>query len=215
MADKLKIKKGDFIELDFTGKITSTGQVFDTTMESVAKEAGIQNHEIKYKPIILSVGEGHILKAIDDFVEGKELGKYTLELDAEKAFGKKNAKLLRLIALKEFHKHQIQPVPGLEVDLDGRRGIVRTVNGGRVIVDFNHPLASQDITYDLILNKIIEDNKDKVEGILKILQIPYEKVSFVEGVATVKMTQKFPEELTKPMKEHILKLIKIKDVMFE
>ncbi len=215
MADKLKIKKGDFIEVDFTGKISSTGQVFDTTLEPVAKESGIFNKEIKYKPIIISIGEGHILNAIDDFIEGKDLGKYTLELPAEKAFGKKDAKLLRLIALKEFHKHQIQPHPGLDVDLDGKRGVVRTVNGGRVIVDFNHPLSSKDITYDLVLNKVIEDEKDKVESILKVLQIPYETFTFAEGIATIKLAQKFPDELTVPIKEQIIKLTKIKDVIFE
>lgn len=215
MADKLKIKKGDFVELDFTGKITSTGQIFDTTLETVAKKEGIYNKDVKYKPIIISIGENHILKAIDEFIEGKDLGKYTLELDAEKAFGKKNAKLLRLIALKEFHKHQIQPFPGLEVELDGKKGIVRTVNGGRVIVDFNHPLSSQDINYELILNKVIDDDQGKIEGVLNILQIPFESVAVSEGIAKIKMAQKFPEELTQPMKDHILKLVKIKDVVFE
>ena len=147
------IKKGDFVELEYTACIDNNGVIFDTTSEETAKVHNIYNKEASYKPLIVCVGEGHLLKGLDDFVVDKTPGKYIVKL--ENAFGKKNAKLLRLISVGEFKKHDVQPVPGLEVDLDGHRGIIRTVNGGRVIVDFNHPLASQDITYDInILGKV-------------------------------------------------------------
>ena len=37
----MAIKNGDFIKLEFTGKIKETGEVFDTTNEEIAKETGI------------------------------------------------------------------------------------------------------------------------------------------------------------------------------
>ena len=145
-----KIKKGDFIELDFTAKLTSNDMVYDTTLEQVAKDNNIYSKDYTYNPLIVTVGEGHLLKGLDEFVEGKELGEYHVKIPAEKAFGKKDAKLLRLISLGEFKKHNIQAMPGLEVELDGQRVIIRTVNGGRVIVDFNHPLSSQEVNYDVV-----------------------------------------------------------------
>lgn len=38
----MAVNKGDFIKLEFTGKIKETGEVFDTTSEEVAKDAGLQ-----------------------------------------------------------------------------------------------------------------------------------------------------------------------------
>ncbi|MBC7097192.1 MAG: peptidylprolyl isomerase, partial [Methanobacteriales archaeon] len=38
----MAVKKGDFIRLEFTGRIKETGEVFDTTIEDVAKESGLK-----------------------------------------------------------------------------------------------------------------------------------------------------------------------------
>ncbi|EFK97351.1 peptidylprolyl isomerase FKBP-type, partial [sediment metagenome] len=45
-------------------------------------------------------------------------------------------------------KDSIRPMPGLPVNIDGMYGIIRTVAGGRVIVDFNHPLSGKEIVYN-------------------------------------------------------------------
>jgi FKBP-type peptidyl-prolyl cis-trans isomerase 2 len=210
-----KIKKGDFVELDYTAKIVNLDKVFDTTLESVAKDKGIHNKEIKYKPLVIKVGEGHLVKGLDAFIVDKVPGNYKVELDAENAFGKKNAKLLRLVSIKEFHKNQIQPVPGLEVELDNHRGVVRTVNGGRVIVDFNHPLSSQDVTYDIHIKSIVTDPKAKVEAALESFRIPFEQVTFENDKATVTFKTKIPEEIVKPIVDELKKMTDVKDVEFK
>jgi len=38
----MAVKEGDFIRLEYTGKVQETGNVFDTTDENVAEEAGIK-----------------------------------------------------------------------------------------------------------------------------------------------------------------------------
>lgn len=207
------IQKGDFIEMDFVAKVNNTGRVFDTTIESEAKKHNIYNKDVKFKPLVICVGEGQLLKGLDDFLIGRELGKYTLNL--ENAFGKKDAKLLRLVSIKEFHKNQIQPVPGLEVELDNHRGIVRTVNGGRVIVDFNHPLASQDITYDIDIKRIVEDESEKVKGVLDFLKVPYKNVEVDGEKAIVSYGVDVPKELNEPIANEIKRLTKIKDIEFK
>jgi len=209
-----KIKAGDFIELDYTARIKDTDMVFDTTVESDAKKHGIHAKDIKYKPLIIKVGQGQLVHGLDAFIADKAPGTYKVDLDAEHAFGKKNAKLLRLVSIKEFHKNQIQPMPGLEVELDNRRGIVRTVNGGRVIVDFNHPLSSKDITYDVTIKSIVTDPKVKVESALEMFRIPFENVEFVDGKAQVTFKTKIPDEVAKPIADELKKLTDV-DIEFK
>lgn len=212
MAENVKI--GDFIELDYTARIKSNGIVFDTTIEADAKKHGIHDSKIKYKPLIIKVGQGQLVKGLDDFIVDKALGNYTVELEPEQAFGKKNAKLLRLISIKEFHKNQIQPMPGLEVELDGNRGIVRTISGGRVIVDFNHPLSSQDIIYDISIKGIVIDPKTKVEAVLELFKIPFENTELNDGKVVVTFKTKIPDEVSKPILDELKKLTDV-DVEFK
>ena len=209
-----KIKKGDFIELDYTAKIKNNDIVFDTTIESEAKKHSIHNKKVTYKPLIIKVGEGHLVKGLDEFIVDKLPGDYHVELEPEQAFGKKNAKLLRLMSIAEFHKNEIQPIPGLEVELDDKRGIVRSVNGGRVMVDFNHPLSSQDVIYDVNIKGIVTDPKTKVEAALGIFRIPFEKVIFENGKATVTFKTKIPKEVIAPIISELKKLTDVNDIEF-
>ncbi len=209
------IKAGDFVSLDFVGILKSTDTVFDTTKEDVAKAHGFNTERATYKPLIIKIGEGQLLKALDDFLVGKKSGNYHLDLPAELAFGKKDAKLLRLISIGEFRKHEIAPQPGLEVELDGRRGIVRTVNGGRVIVDFNHPLSSQDISYDLTVNGVIADTAMKVEAVLGMFQLPFKSVKLENNVATIALATPIPAELTDTLKKEFIRLTGVADILFQ
>lgn len=213
-----QIEMGDFIELNYTAKLTASDLVFDTTSEAIAKEHGLfnkENKDFQYVPLIVCIGEGHLIKGLDDFVIGKSVGKYAVHISAEDGFGKKNAKLLRLVSIREFHKNKIQPVPGLEVELDNNRGIVRTVNSGRVIVDFNHPLASQELDYDIEILDIVQDEQKKVEGLMKILKIPFQKVTVEGEKAVVTFGVDIPKELHVPITQEIARLTSIKDVEYK
>ena len=151
-----KINNNDFIELDYTGKVENEAIIFDTTNEKVAKDNGIYRQGMHYHGIIVCVGHSHVVKGLDEDLVGKEAGKeYTVNIPAEKAFGKKSGKLLQLIATQKFFKDNIQPVPGLQVNVDGNVGVIKTVTGGRTLVDFNHPLASRNVEYSYKINKII------------------------------------------------------------
>jgi len=43
----MAIKKNDFIEVEFTGNITGTDEIFDTNIEKDAKKAGISNQKTR------------------------------------------------------------------------------------------------------------------------------------------------------------------------
>jgi FKBP-type peptidyl-prolyl cis-trans isomerase 2 len=212
----MKIKEKDFVEIEYNGKISDSGQVFDTTDDKIAKKEEIYNEKMDYGPVIVCIGEKHLLPGLDKQVIGKETGKeYTIKIPAENGFGRKSAKLLKLVPAKVFKQQQIQPMPGLEINVDGQPGIIRTVSGGRIIVDFNHPLASKDLEYKIKLNKIIKDTKKKLESLLKLeLNIQDIKVEVKEGKATIK--KDFPKELQDNIKKRIKDLIpEIKGIEFK
>jgi FKBP-type peptidyl-prolyl cis-trans isomerase 2 len=155
------LKKKDFIEIEFTGKIKDGG-VFDSTKKEELKKSGIQGNP---KPFVYSLGEGMFLEALDNYLIGKEVGNYTIELKPEEAFGKRDPKMLQMIPLKVFYEHQIRPIPGTSFNFDGKIAKVLTVSGGRVMVDFNNPLAGKEVIYDIEIKKKIEDINSKVDAL--------------------------------------------------
>ncbi|MBW2999434.1 FKBP-type peptidyl-prolyl cis-trans isomerase [Candidatus Woesearchaeota archaeon] len=212
----MQLKKGDFIEVEYTGTIKDSGIVFDTTDEKLAKESGIHSPQMTYGPIIVCLGEGHLISGLDEQMTGKETGQeYTIELGPDQAFGRKDAKLIQLISTSKFTKQNINPVPGLQVNVDGAMGIIRRVSGGRTLVDFNHPLSGQDIVYKIKVNKIVEDKAEQVKSLIQLqLGIKEVEVKVENDIAEVKLKKEtpMPEQLKEKLKENIMQLVKLKDL---
>lgn len=211
------IKKGDFIELDYEGYVADDDKLFDTTVKEVAEKANLQRNN--FEPTIVCIGESHLLPGLDKFVEGKDLGKHVVSIPAEDAFGKRNAKMLQLIPMKKFKDQKIQPFQGLELNIDGHLGIVRSISGGRVIVDFNHPMAGKDLKYNLDIKRKVEDPKEQVEAILKLGHLPFDKVEMTkEGDkdhAIIHMKQLMPNEFNEGIQKTIKQLTKVEVVSFQ
>src|SRR3989344_6632793 len=103
----MSMQKGDFIEIEFTGRIKNGG-IFDSNIKEDLEKA---NLKVDAKPFIFCLGKEMFLKGIDDFLAGKEIGKYEIELTPEKAFGNRNPKLVQIISIKIFREHKVPPVP--------------------------------------------------------------------------------------------------------
>ncbi len=167
------IEKNDVIEIEFTGRIKSSGEVFDTTNYEIAKQNNILKQgetEKNFGPVFICVGQKQILPKLDEFLIGKEINKeYTLELDSKDAFGPKKTELIQTFPLSSFKKNNISPFPGLIIDADGLKGIVKTVSGGRVLVDFNYPIAGHDVVYTLKILRKVDEIKEKTKLLIKSL----------------------------------------------
>ncbi|ABC56735.1 MULTISPECIES: peptidylprolyl isomerase [Methanosphaera] len=188
----MPIDDKDFVKLNYTGKVKETGDVFDTTYEDVAEEAGIKNENKDYHPMILAVGSTQLLSKLHDEIKKMDVGeKQTVEIPCEEAFGKRDPSLIQLIPMKEFKKQNIKPFVGMPLSLDGQHGIVRTVDGGRVRVDFNHELAGKDIIYEIEIVDTIDDNVEKIKGLIEVYygnpNIDLEKTEILieDGVAKI------------------------------
>ena len=191
----MTIEEGTFIEIDYTARTTEDGEVFDTTEEDVADEAGLDPQgEHSFEPMVVCVGEGHIIKGLDDALVGKDLGSYEFDLTPEEAFGEKDEDMVQLIPESEFEDQDFEPRPGLEINVDGQYGVIKNVSGGRVVVDFNHPLSGHDINYNVTINRIVEDEREQAEAIFEKIQMPYEDLTIEDGTATVTVRMQLPDE---------------------
>ncbi len=204
-----KIKNKDFVEVEYTGKLKENNTIFDTTDEKTAKESNIFSKKMSYGPIVVCIGEKQLLAGLDKQVEGKETGKtYEIELKPEEAFGKKDAKLLKMIPSRVFKEQGIALAPGLQVSIDGLMGIIRTAAGGRVIVDFNHPLSGKEIVYNIKLNKIITDDKEKIKEYVKLqLNMKDVRVETINNEIKIILKIELPKEITEQFNKKIAELI--------
>ena len=167
MAETLK--EGDFVTLDYVGKVKATGQIFDLTKEEVAKKEGIYDPNLKYGSVPVVVGGEHVLRGLDAELKKLSVGdNKTVTVVAKDAFGERDPNLVKLIPRSEFKKQNMRPIPGMPVEIQGTRGVIMTVSGGRVKVDFNHPLAGKELEYDLEIHKKIGDKVEQIKSLFEL-----------------------------------------------
>ena len=210
------IKEHDFIEVEYTGKFPD-GKVFDTTDKELAQKESIFSQKMKYGSVVICVGEGNVVKGLDTFIVGKEVGKnYTVKLEPEAAFGKKDFKKIKLVPISEFTKQGLNPQPRMQIDFDGEMGTVIRAAGGRVMVNFNHPFAGREVEYEVKINKKVEEVKEQVESYLNIMFNSSKVKAEVTGdKAVVDMGMDVPEPMQQMLKEKLNSVTKLKEVEFK
>jgi FKBP-type peptidyl-prolyl cis-trans isomerase 2 len=157
---------GDFVQIEYTGR-TADGKVFDTTDEESGKKAGLPGEDRQYGPQLIIIGKAQVIPGIEQAVRGmKEGEEKELTLPPEKAFGLRNKDLIRIMPLSEFRKQRVNPVPGLVLSMDDHMATVRSVESGRVLVDFNHPLAGEQVSYRLKFARLLKTADEKANALL-------------------------------------------------
>ncbi|RLE51074.1 MAG: peptidylprolyl isomerase [Candidatus Methanomethylicota archaeon] len=187
--------KGDFILIDFVAKIKETGEIFDLTIEEIAKKENIYREDEIYEPMLVVFGEGWILEGLEEELIKMNPGEQKIiELPPEKAFGSRDPSKIKVIPARELTRKGITPRPGIRVELNGKPALIRSVGGGRVVVDFNHPLAGKTLIYDVKIVKKLETDKEKIRALIhrRIPRIPAEKfnIRIRGGIVTIEI----PEE---------------------
>ncbi len=209
------IQHHDFIELDYTGRLAD-GPLFDTTSEKVAKQHNLPTANKKFGSVVICVGEQQILPGLDAQLVGKEVGKeYTIKLLPEQAFGKRDIKKMKIIPMGTFREHQTEPQPGLQIDVDGEMGTVARVSGGRVMVNFNHPLAGKEVVYEIRILRQVTDQKEQITAFLNMgLRIPEDKINveIAEGKATIQLPFQLPAPFTEELGKKLAELTGLKGV---
>jgi FKBP-type peptidyl-prolyl cis-trans isomerase 2 len=212
------MKEGDFVLVDFVGRVKESGEIFDLTIESVAKENGIYDPNFSYKPVPVIIGSHMIIKGVEEALTSMEVNeKKKITVKPEDGFGNRSEKLIRLIPISEFRKQDIDPFPGMSITMNGLHGRVLAVSGGRVKVDFNHVLAGKELEYDLEIKKLIDKTEEKVQAIYNIFVKTKEdlRVVFNDGVVEIYLKDDLPKDVKKDIADTIKKWVEeIKKVRF-
>ncbi len=202
------MEEGDFIRIDYVGKIKESGLIFDLTSEEIAKKEGIHNPQVKYGPLPVIIGSKFLIKGLEDTLKEMKVDeKKHLILKPDQTFGQRSEKLIKLIPESEFTKKDMVPYQGMLVNIKNLMGRVLSVSVGRVKVDFNHPLAGKELEYDLEIREKITDKKEKIKSVLEFFYKPTgnEKVSTEKDV--VELTVDSASDLPKKMKDEISRII--------
>ncbi len=172
--------KGSLILLDYTARIKDNGEIFETTIEEDAKKSNLYDPTRRYEPRLISVGEGWVLKGLDEALSSTDVGqKLSIEISPDKGFGERDTNKVRMIPQRKLGEKANEVKVGDVVELDDRTGIIRYIGSGRVQIDYNHRLASRVLVYDVNVVKKIESNEDKIKYLLKRrLPIEDEKAKF-------------------------------------
>ncbi|WP_241645722.1 FKBP-type peptidyl-prolyl cis-trans isomerase [Rosenbergiella metrosideri] len=124
------------------------------------------------KPALLTLGDQSLSPKLEAELLGLTVGsQHKFSLAAEDAFGESNPDLVQYFSRQSFMEAGEPEVGAIMLfsAIDGSEmpGIVREISGDSVTVDFNHPLAGQDITFDIEIidiNPVMEEQNENLTG---------------------------------------------------
>jgi FKBP-type peptidyl-prolyl cis-trans isomerase 2 len=140
-----KAKIGDKVRVHYVGKLED-GTVFDTT--------------VTRDPITFAIGEGQVIPGFEQTVIGMEPGtSMTVHIPADKAFGSYHDEMVGMVHPAQL-PDEIDPEVGQQLQIPGQGGqpfvvSVTDVSESTVTLDANHPLAGQDLIFDIRLVEIL------------------------------------------------------------
>ena len=162
------MKEGDFVMIEYTGRVSATGEVFDLTSAEEARKEGIFSEKQKYGPALVVMGAGMTVPGVERHMKEMTVGEEReFGLKPEEGFGNRNPKFIRIISIGNFLRQKINPVPGIFVTIDNRQARVQSVSGGRVRVDFNHPLSGKELEYRVRVVKLLKEPLEKARSLLE------------------------------------------------
>ena len=136
-----QVKTGDTVSVHYHGKLTD-GATFDS---SEGRE-----------PLQFTAGTGQVIKGFDDAVLNMTVGeKKTVHIPVHEAYGQRNDDMIMEYPITEFPA-DMKPEVGMELQMGDNAGnvfpvVITEVTAETVMLDANHPLAGQDLIFELEL----------------------------------------------------------------
>lgn len=140
-----KAKQNDTVKVHYTGKLQS-GEIFDSSVDR--------------EPLEFTIGAGQLIKGFDHGVVGMEVNETkSVAIPSDEAYGPVQENLIQEVEKSQLPP-EIQPAIGQTLIATGPQGeetrlVVREVKDESITVDANHPLAGQDLIFDIQLVEIV------------------------------------------------------------
>ncbi len=138
-------KSGNTVKVHYIGRLDD-GYVFDTSADR--------------NPLKVKIGEKRMIPAFEQAIIGMEQGESkTVKIPAKEAFGQHQEELVQMVRRSVFPA-DLEPKVGQRLtatSVDGRSVAVTVtdISEVRVTIDANHPLAGEDLTFDIDLIEIL------------------------------------------------------------
>jgi len=202
-----KIANGDLVLVDYVGRVSNTGDIFDLTNEDKARSEGVYDEEADYGPVPVLIGHDYIVQGVEEALKNMKVGdSASIDVPSEKAFGQRSSDQVRTISESQFKESDVRAYPGSLIRVGGKRGKVIAKSSGRVKVDFNHPLAGKDLQYEVEIEQKVERAEDKIKKIAEYYFNNCLAVAVDGSKATVRLDLdpgQLPEELSSDIKDDI------------
>lgn len=147
-----RIGPGKRVTLHFS-VLLMDGSVVDSTRER--------------SPATFSVGDGNLLPGFEQSIFGLKVGdKRSIVLEAENAFGPHNPDNIQTMRRGLF-RGDMTLEPGVVVSFADKSkaelpGVIQSVTEEQVVVDFNHPLAGKDLTFQVEIINVVDADSQAV-----------------------------------------------------
>jgi peptidylprolyl isomerase len=148
----VQAKLGDTVRVHYTGKLED-GTIFDSTQGK--------------KPLEFILGTADLMNGFQQAVLGMRPGESKTErIPKQLAYGPHQEALCLEVDQAMFAAERVTPEVGMQLEVldpDGQARPVRVteVSGTNVKLDANHPLAGQDLVFDINLVEIVENSQSK------------------------------------------------------
>lgn len=136
-----QVKKGDTVRVHYQGRLTDES-IFDS---SEGRD-----------PLEFVVGEGQVIRGFDEALLAMQVGdKKTVHIPVENAYGLRDEDMVMNYPISDFPA-DMKPEIGMELQLGDDEGnifhvVVIEVGDEMVILDANHPLAGEDLVFEIEL----------------------------------------------------------------
>ena len=141
-----RVKLNDKVTVMYEGHLNN-GEIFESSEES--------------GPLSFTVGQGEVMPAFEEALLDMAINETkNIRIPAEKAYGLKNKELIQTVSRKVFGNNTIRPgmVVAMPLKKDGEvhkvPAQVSKIEKNKVTVDFNHPLAGQELVFQILLKEI-------------------------------------------------------------
>ncbi|HEY9597687.1 MAG TPA: peptidylprolyl isomerase [Cyanophyceae cyanobacterium] len=141
----VQAKSGDTVKIHYTGKLDD-GTVFDSS--------------INREPLEFTLDQGQVIPGFEQAVVGMSPGESkTQKIPVDQAYGPYREDMVIQVS-REMLPPDLQPEVGQQLQVQQPTGqaipvIVTDVSNGKVTLDANHPLAGENLTFDIELVEIV------------------------------------------------------------
>ncbi|GEM_PF-3121783 len=185
----MKLPIGSYISISFEIKYLEHGEehILATTKEKVSEEEG--KERVVDRPRIIRLGDGEIPEFFEKLLQELEVEigrEHNIEVPPEKAYGKRDTKMIEAIPLKRFRRllqqerlvtedgtKRLAPGKIVYANLGEIRiyyGRILHIGDRDVIIDRNHPLAGKTMHVWFKIHKVVEPTASNDEKVSMILE---------------------------------------------